>query len=191
MEEYRHNVFRSYLEKEPGKYLKPVKTQVTKQVKELTILKPEVTAVEFHEYPNEHVVVLEGNNLWFCHQIRIGETDNIQEINTPAQNITRQSIQFSFTPSRKTKNIVSIDGKVKIALYSHFANPIRRKITVKQVSFVMFDTLRLTQSYVITFLARRASIMLFLALLVWVIQHSYYVDMQTRVCRYAVASENA
>ena len=132
MEEYRQKTFRSYLEKEPGRYLKPDTKQTVKQVKDLAFLKPEAKAVEFHEYPNEHVVVLEGNNLWFCHQIRIGEKENIQEINTPAQNITRQSIWFNFTP--KTKNIVKFDdGKVKVALYSHFANPIRKNIAVDKV----------------------------------------------------------
>ena len=132
MEEYRQKTFRSYLEKDPGRYLKPDTKQMVRQVKDLAFLKPEVKAVEFHEYPNEHVVVLEGNNLWFCHQIRIGEKENIQEINTPAQNITRQSIWFNFTP--KTKNIVFDDGKVKVVLYSHFANPIRKKIAVDKVS---------------------------------------------------------
>lgn len=135
MEEYGQKTFRSYLEKEPGS-LKPDTKQTKKQVKDLAFLKPEAKAVEFHEYPNEHVVVLEGNNLWFCHQIRIGEKENIQEINTPAQNITRQSIWFNFTP--KAKNIVFDDGHVKVALYSHFANPIRKKIPVVKVSSIIY-----------------------------------------------------
>ena len=130
MEEYRQKTFRSYLEKEPGRYLKPDTKQTVKQVKDLAFLKPEVKAVKFHEYPNEHVVVLEGNNLWFCHQICIGE----EEINTPAQNITRQSIWFNFTPKA---NIVFDEGKVKVVLYSHFANPIRKKIAVDKVSSVI------------------------------------------------------
>lgn len=126
MEDYRRNTFRGYLEKPPDKYT--VSANPTKQIKEVSVLKPDVEAVEFHEYPTECVIVLEGNNLWFCNEIRLGTCS----INSPPQNATRHSIQFSFTlPSELTAD----DGPIKATLYSHFANPIRRRVPIKKVSF--------------------------------------------------------
>ena len=135
MEDYRRNTFRSYIDKEPQKYSVPTSIQTRKEIKEVGILKPQVNSVEFHKYPNEHALVLEGDNLWFCHKIRLGERNNICDINTPAQNITRRSIQFNFTSSRGIEGIVSSNGQVKVTLYSHFASPIRKTIKVEQVRF--------------------------------------------------------
>ena len=130
MDGYRHNVFRSYLEKQPDKYSGPDQTQATKEIKEVSLLTPKVKTVEFHEYPNEYAVVLEGDNLWFCHHIQIG---NKSKIATAVQNITRRSIQFNFTPSDSEKLAMPENGHIEITLYSRFAQPIRDRATVKQV----------------------------------------------------------
>ena len=132
MVEYGSSSFRSYLDREPDKFSVPGPVEAVTDIKAINMLKPKATMVEFHMYPNEHVVVLEGDNLWFCHEIRLGEIDNILEIKTPAQNVTRRMIQFNFPPYEKLKNLVS-EGKVKVTLHSHFANPIRQTIPVMQV----------------------------------------------------------
>lgn len=132
MAEYGGNSFRCYLDKEPDKFLVPGPAEAVKDVKAISMLKPKVTRVEFHMYPNEHVVVLEGENLWFCHEVQLGEVDNILDIKTPAQNVTQRMIQFNFSPYDKLKNLVS-EGKVKVTLHSHFASPIRQNIQVMQV----------------------------------------------------------
>lgn len=131
MSEYCHNSFRSYIDKDPGKYSLPSPSEAVKDIKPINMLKPEVKGVEFHMYPKEHVVLLEGENLWFCHKIRLGEIENIVDIKTPAQNVTRRMIQFNFPP-HELKNLVT-QGKVKVTLHSHFANPIRQKVQVMQV----------------------------------------------------------
>ena len=131
MDGYRRKVFRSYLEKQPDKYSGP---GLAKDIKEVSLLTPEVKAIEFHKYPNEYAVVLEGDNLWFCHKIHIGSKGNVHKIDTPVQNITRQSIQFNFTLSRGKKCIVPDNGHMEITLYSHFSDPINEVVPVKQVS---------------------------------------------------------
>lgn len=132
MLEYGNNSFRSYLDKEPDRFCTPGLTEAVKDIKAISMLKPKATRVEFHMYPNEHVVVLEGENLWFCHEIRLGEVDNILDIKTPAQNVTQRMIQFNFPPYEKLKTLIS-EGRVKVTLHSHFANPIRQSVQVMQV----------------------------------------------------------
>ena len=130
MDHYSQNTFQSHLEKEP-KYSPP---QTRKgAVSSVSILKPTVKTVEFHKYPNEHVVILVGNNLWFCHKVSLGKNNHVLDIDTPAQNITRCSIQFNCTPSQKT-NAIMADNPVKVTLYSHFAEDVEQAIQAKQVS---------------------------------------------------------
>ena len=131
MEIYKNNMYRSYLDQEPDKYSPP---KQLREVVSVSFLKPSLTAVELHEYPNEHALVLEGDNLWFCHQIKLGEGDHPCCIDTPAQHISRRSIQFNYTPSDKCEIVVDKDRKIKVAVHSHFANPIRRKVDINEVS---------------------------------------------------------
>lgn len=131
MDSYRRKVFRSYLEKQPDKYSGP---GLAREIKGVSLLTPEVKAIEFHQYPNEYAVVLEGDKLWFCHKIRISNKGNVHKIDTPVQNITRQSIQFNFTLSDGKKCIVPDNGHMEITLYSHFSEPINTVVPVKQVS---------------------------------------------------------
>ena len=132
MDDYRRNMLTRYIEKEPLKYVTPI--EVSKEVKAVGLLQPKLKGIEFYEYPNEHAVVLEGDNLWFCHEVVLGKRKNTCKITTPAQSITRHSIQFNFTPTDKSKNIVGDDGKVVVTLHSHFYDLIGQVIKVKQVS---------------------------------------------------------
>lgn len=104
----------------------------TVQVQEVDILKPRVEGVAFHCYGSSEVaVVLLGDQLWFCYEICLGEGKECRSINTPAQHITRKSIQFNYTPSEKN-DIFTSCNKIKVALHSHFCGPIRAIIEVKK-----------------------------------------------------------
>ena len=129
MEQYHHKISRAYLEREPGKYLIPSRS---KDVTDVSILKPEIKAVHIYIYPDEHSVVLEGNNLWFCHEVQLGEGNNVISIKNEAQTITCRSIQFNYRPTEKSDRLVS-GQRMKVQLHSHFANTIRKQIPVEQV----------------------------------------------------------
>lgn len=128
MEEYRDSVFTSYLGREPSPYKVPTAPKV---VKEVAILKPQVKTVEFHEFPTEHILVLEGDFLWFCHSITLGEGSNEYNITTPPQNVTQRSIQFTFAPTDQ-KKFRRRDGQMKVTLCTHF-EVVQQMIGVKQV----------------------------------------------------------
>ena len=133
MEEYNTKLFRAYLEKEPQKY---VVISPVKEVVEISTLKPKATSIQIYTYPNEHAVVLEGENLWFCHEVDLGEKETlIRRINKP-EAVTGRSIQFNYEPTGKSDLLVT-NSTVKVTLYSHFANPIRNKqIQVEQVILI-------------------------------------------------------
>ena len=121
----------AYLRKEePSALPSPLSKQ---PLKEVEFLKPRATSAEFHMFPNEHVVVLEGNNLWFCHKICIGRNENSIIIDSPS-NIMRSSIQFNFSPSRKTEKLCE-NGGVHVTLYSHFVPHTSKMIDTKKVFF--------------------------------------------------------
>lgn len=128
MEEYRPKMSRAYLEVEPQKYNVPM---MPADFTEIVALKPDVKTVSVYKYPSEHIVVLEGNNLWFCHEVHLGEKENKFRIKN-SEAVTGRSIQFNYEPTEKSDHLVT-DQKVKVALHSHFSNPIRRQIVVEQV----------------------------------------------------------
>ena len=128
MEFYIPRVFRSYLEQEE-KYSVPNQRQSTKQVTEVDALKPKVTTSEIHEYPNERVIVLQGENLWFSYKVCLGP--NECEFTTLPENTTQCMIEFR----AYSKKDFALDSskQVKLALYTHFASPIRQPINIKKV----------------------------------------------------------
>ena len=130
MDEYHNKVFRAHLEREPEKFtVSSLKTEAT----EVGMLKPKVKSIRIYAYPNEHAVVLEGENLWFCHEVDLGEGDALIRRVKNSNAITGRSIQFSYEPTGKSDLLVT-HHNVKVTLRSHFANPIRNKdIIVEQV----------------------------------------------------------
>lgn len=130
MEEYQQKIFRSHLEKLPEKYIPP--SISSKELKEVAELKPQVESFNIHTYPSEHTLVLEGSNLWFCHEVHLGEKENVIHIKNSAETITGRSIQFNYKPTKKTDRLINND-RVKVTLHSHFANPIRKRVEVQQV----------------------------------------------------------
>lgn len=105
------------------------------RVQEVSFLKPKATTVEFHMYPNEHVIVLEGKNLWFCHKVCIGRHENSIVIDSPS-NIMRKSIQFNFKPSDKTEKLCE-NGGVHVTVFSHFAAEISKRLRAKKVMLLL------------------------------------------------------
>ena len=137
MKEYRQPILRSYLEKDPV-YSVPNPGQEQREIKELGILKPKAISVALHEYPTEHAIVLKGENLWFTHKVGLGDKrSNPYEVNTPAQNITRCSIQFNFAPSHDASRVLQSKPTVRLTVYSHFSKPIQSVIPIKKVCFVL------------------------------------------------------
>lgn len=135
MEEYHPKLFRAYLESEPKKYDMPA--SVGKDVVEVSALNPEVKSVTIYKYPNEHSVVLEGKNLWFCHKVLLGENDAIVDIRSSIQTNTGCSIQFKYQPTEKSDPLLTSDV-IQVKLHSRFANPIGEQIPVEQVSIRVY-----------------------------------------------------
>ena len=131
MEEYKQKIFRAHLEQDPQKYAPPGIS--SNEVAEVAELRPKCESFNIYKYPNEHVVVLEGNNMWFCHEVHLGEKDNIIHIKNLAETITGRSIQFNYPSTEKSDRLLINKDMVKVTLRSHFANPIRKMIIVEQV----------------------------------------------------------
>ena len=109
----------------------PTASNSRPRLQEVSILQPRADLVEFHMYPDEHVIVLEGNNLWFCHKVHLGEDEKIIESDL-ATNIMRRKIEFRFPPSPNIERIAD-NGGVSIKLYSHFAEPVGTQVQAKEV----------------------------------------------------------
>ena len=133
MEEYMGLIYRSHLEKMPDKYSVPNPEQATRLINELGVLKPRVTGLDIHQYPNECVLVLKGENLWFSHKICFDEKGEKHEIDTPAESTTRSMIEFRVAHIHKAHSTLSSGKQVKIVLFTHFARPIRQAIDTKKV----------------------------------------------------------
>ena len=71
-------------------------------------------------------MVLEGDNLWFCHQIQVGSGPAARTVRTPAPDMARCSIQFNYTPTSNEDFLVDSKAEeIQVTLYSHFAKPLR------------------------------------------------------------------
>ena len=122
-------ISRSYLEKQE-KYKLPNQRQAHNMVTEVDALKPKVSGIQIHEYPSESVIVVQGENLWFSYKVCLDEKGpNQREFIAMAENTTQFMIEF------RSEKCVDIDGskQVKIALFTHFASPIRQSINALQV----------------------------------------------------------
>ena len=108
-----------------------------KELKNVSLLKPLVKGVELHKFPSEHAVVVEGENLWFCREILLGEGRNIISIANPMESVSRYIIQFNYPPTEKTDRVIARNGLVRVTLNSHFASSIRKRVKVEQVSLLL------------------------------------------------------
>lgn len=134
MELYRVNTSQTYLQKYHSAEI-PTPSSTLMSVQNVSILRPRVTSVEFHMYPDLHVVVLQGENLWFCHKIKLGKKG--VTIESPAK-VMRRSVQYDFPPSPKTEKLAN-STTVRVLVQSHFAPQSEEEITTQQVySFISF-----------------------------------------------------
>ena len=131
MSEYRQRVLKSHIDKDPDRYL-PSRQQShgSKEIKGVSILKPNPTGAAFHKYPGEHVIVLNGENLSFCRKVRLGDK---LEVKIPAEDVTPRMIQLNLKPSGETKSLISKTGTVKVTIFSHFSKSMTKKVPVTQV----------------------------------------------------------
>ena len=75
--------------------------------------------------------MLQGQNLWFCSKICINGKNHII-IDHLEADATSRSVRFNYTPRNEKDLIIERRTEtVDIVLYSHFANPIKRKVPVK------------------------------------------------------------
>jgi hypothetical protein len=130
---YGSALSQSYLEREPDKHT-PAGGAVEK-VGRIGMLIPTLTRIELQIHPNEHVLVLEGENLWFCYKLQLGDYSNMVDIDTNFQNVTQRRIRFNFPPNERLLGLAA-EGEVKVTLHSHFtcAIPVRQAIQVVQVN---------------------------------------------------------
>ncbi len=136
MKRYIKNVQDSFLSCDPSQFTKPLSS--TKPTPKVDILKPTVNSADIHIYENEHAVVLEGENLSFCHAVKFGEMKNALRIDTPAL-ITPCMIRFNFPPTDRTRKINVQGDSTKVVLSSHFSKKITQHIKLKTVSIYLID----------------------------------------------------
>ena len=131
MELYNQMVLRSHLDK-PDNYNPPSQPSHYGQLK---MLSPVVMRVELHEYPNEHVLILEGENLLFSYKIILDEGGrNEYEIKNP-HSVTKHSLQFNFTPSCEVSSAIQDGESVKVTVHTHFVTKVSKSVDCKKVLF--------------------------------------------------------
>ena len=124
MSEYQQRLFRSYLDQIPSKYSPPLSSR--RPLEQVKILKPSVSKAEFHCHGNKIAIILDGDNLWFCHQVDVGSGNKARTIKNPRSDITRCSIMFDYTPESDQDNLVdSRAEEVQVTIHSHFTKPLR------------------------------------------------------------------
>ncbi len=100
-------------------------------------MKPKVSRALFFRHADEIAIVLEGENLWFCHKIKIGarEEARIIEIDADGQDTTMRTINFCYIPKGTDDLLIRIDSKnVTITLFSHFCKPVpQRNVEAKKM----------------------------------------------------------
>ena len=124
-------ITRSYLEKQE-KYKLPNQGQATNMVTEVDALKPKVNGIQIHEYPSERVIIVQGENLWFSYKVCLDEKGpNQREFSAMAENTTQYMIEFRSDIGEGPD--IDASKQVKLALFTHFANPIRQSLNALQV----------------------------------------------------------
>ena len=120
MENYHRVLFRIFID-QPPKYDTP--PPCASPVPEMKALKPSSKTVAFHRHGKEVAVTLSGDNLWFCHEIKVGP----HRENGMADHISQKSIQFNFKD--ETHHSFGSD-QIKVTLSSHFSNPVKATVPV-------------------------------------------------------------
>ena len=125
-------IMRSYLEK-PEKYSIPNQGQSSREVSEVDALKPTIQGqLRCCDYPNERVIILRGENLWFSYKICLDEKGPNQcHFITPPESTTQYMNEFHANVEESSD--VGSRKQVKVTLYTHFASPIRQTLIISKV----------------------------------------------------------
>ncbi len=105
-------------------------------IQSVAILKPILHSVEFHMYPDQHIVVIKGDNMWFSHKIELGHKKGVT-IESPT-NVMRRSVQYNFSTSPETKKLAEFKN-LRVCLQSHFCEEITKTIETTQVIYSSHD----------------------------------------------------
>ena len=90
MSVYTKNIFDAYLDKSP-KYTFPESPKRAIRNINNDDLKPYVSEILIHHHGNQSAIVLEGKNLWFCHQVSFRG----HKVKVAASDVSGTSIQFN------------------------------------------------------------------------------------------------
>ena len=85
---YSKNIFDAHLDKQPT-YTFPESPKHA--IGDVNNLRPCVSEILIHHHGNQSAIVLEGKNLWFCHQISFRD----HKIKVAASDVSDTSIQFN------------------------------------------------------------------------------------------------
>ena len=122
MEIYHRMLFRASID-QPPKYDTP--PPCASPALEMKALKPAAKNVAFHHHGKEVAVTQSGDNLWFCHEIKVGpHTENVT-----AEDVSQKLIQFNVNFDDETR-IPFHSDQIKVTLSSHFNNPVRERVPV-------------------------------------------------------------
>ncbi len=110
-EVYQQAVFKSYI-KQPPKPDSPLK--------DLNVVKPSITSVDFRRHGREVSVTVNGDNLWFCFHIQVAQ----YKTKVCAKDTSQHSLQFNYDAENDTRIAMDADH-VKVVLSCHFSNPVK------------------------------------------------------------------
>ncbi len=110
---YQQAIFRSYIKQPPNP---------GSPLQDLNVVKPFITCVDFRRHGREISVTVNGNNLWFCYHIQVAR----YKTKVCAKDTSQHSLQFNYDyDAEKDTRIAMDDDRVKVALLSHFSNPVK------------------------------------------------------------------
>ena len=96
--------------------------------KKFPSLKPSVSSVTVSHHGEEVALILEGENLWFCHKIKIVNRAGARIITATGPYVTKRSINFNYVPQHSGDLLIAPrDTTVSVTLYSHFSKPITKR----------------------------------------------------------------
>ncbi|XP_064385834.1 uncharacterized protein LOC135334540 isoform X2 [Halichondria panicea] len=108
---YQQAVFKSYIKRS-------LKSGFP--LKDLNVVKPSITSVDFRRHGREVSVTVNGDNLWFCYNIQVAQ----YKTKVCAKDTSQHSLQFNYDAENDTRIIMDADN-VKVYLSSHFSNPVK------------------------------------------------------------------
>ena len=99
-------------------------------ISDVNVLKPEITSVSFHSYGKELAITVTGENLWFCHQVKVASYKQFVTV----ENTTQKSLQFNI----EKENFSGTQDYVNVKVWNHFSSPVvNSKAKVKHKVYIV------------------------------------------------------